>query len=209
MSQPILYSFRRCPYAMRARLAVVSAQITVELREIVLRDKAPEFLECSPSKTVPCLKTDKKVIDESLHIMAWALAQNDPENWLQMPTEGYDLIAQSDGPFKKALDRTKYATRYPECVRDEERAKASSFIQQLEIQLDKPYLFKDTPSIADMAILPFIRQFANIDKEWFFAQPWPRVQKWLSCFMESERFLSIMTKYPKWQSGDDVTLFPA
>lgn len=209
MSQPILYSFRRCPYAMRARLAVVSAQITVELREIVLRDKAPEFLECSSSKTVPCLKTDKKVIDESLHIMAWALAQNDPENWLQMPTEGYDLIAQSDGPFKKALDRTKYATRYPECVRDEERAKASSFIQQLEIQLDKPYLFKDTPSIADMAILPFIRQFANIDKEWFFAQPWPRVQKWLSCFMESERFLSIMTKYPKWQSGDDVTLFPA
>lgn len=208
MAQPILYSFRRCPYAMRARLAIQSAQIQVELREILLRDKAPEFLDCSPSKTVPCLKIDTKIIDESLHVMAWALAQNDPENWLEMPPEGYELIAHFDGPFKQSLDRTKYATRYPDANPKTEREKASVFIQKLDEQLTQPFLFKNTPSVADMAILPFIRQFANIDKTWFFAQPWPNVHEWLNAFTQSDRFLKIMDKYPKWTTGDPITLFP-
>lgn len=208
MAQPILYSFRRCPYAMRARLALQSAHIQVDLREILLRDKAPEFLDCSPSKTVPCLKTETKVIDESLHIMAWALAKNDPEHWLQMPPDGYELISQCDGPFKKSLDRTKYATRYPENDPVTERGNASQFIQKLDEQLSQNYLFKDTPSVADMAILPFVRQFANIDKAWFFSQPWPRVHEWLNAFTQSERFETIMDKYPKWTAGDPITLFP-
>ena len=97
MTYPILYSFRRCPYAMRARLAIASSGIQVELREIILRDKAPEFLETSPTATVPCLKVGERVVDESLHIMAWALGQNDPENLIQMPTEGYSLMSTCDG----------------------------------------------------------------------------------------------------------------
>ncbi|MBU2487130.1 MAG: glutathione S-transferase N-terminal domain-containing protein, partial [Alphaproteobacteria bacterium] len=111
--KPVLYSFRRCPYAMRARLAVASAGVEVELREILLRDKPAAFLAASPSATVPCLVTDSGVIDESLDVMLWALTQNDPEGWLQMPEAGHDWITRADGPFKQALDRTKYANRYP------------------------------------------------------------------------------------------------
>lgn len=208
MTLPIFYSFRRCPYAMRARLALQSTGIQVELREIVLKDKAPEFLDTSPSKTVPCLKAGKRIIDESLHIMAWALGQKDPEHWLEMPPEGYELIAQCDGPFKQALDRTKYATRYPENDPSEERKKASDFIEVLETQLTDGFLFADTPKVADMAILPFVRQFANTDKTWFANQPWPKVQTWLDTFVNSDQFSSIMNKYPKWTSGDPITLFP-
>ena len=110
---PILYSFRRCPYAMRARLAVRVAEQPVALREILLRDKPEAFLEASPSATVPCLVHADGVIDESLDVMRWALSGNDPHGWLEMPEAGWDWIARCDGPFKHALDRTKYATRYP------------------------------------------------------------------------------------------------
>ena len=204
---PILYSFRRCPYAMRARLAILSSGITVELREILLRDKAPEFLETSPSGTVPCLKINKKVVDESLHIMAWALAQNDPENWMQMPTEGYELMALCDGPFKHSLDRTKYGSRYPDEDTAEHRHNASEFLMSLNDQLS-PNLFGADSKLADMAILPFVRQFAHIDQDWFYAQPWPKLIAWLDAFKTSDRFSAIMGKYPKWQMGDTPTYFP-
>jgi len=205
--QPILYSFRRCPYAMRARLAILTSGIHVQLREIVLRDKAPEFLETSPSGTVPCLKVGGKVIDESLHIMAWALAQNDPEAWMQMPTEGYELMSQCDGPFKHSLDRTKYGTRYPDDSTSQHRELASAFIRQLNDQLS-PNLFGDKIKLADMAILPFVRQFAHIDQAWFYAQPWPKVIAWLDAFKASDAFNAIMPKYTKWHTGDTPVYFP-
>ncbi|MEQ9692629.1 glutathione S-transferase [Shimia sp. SDUM112013] len=206
---PILYSFRRCPYAMRARLGLASAGIQTELREVLLRDKAPEFLATSPSATVPCLVTGHETIDESLDIMVWALNQKDPEALLGMPEDGHALIAATDGPFKTALDRYKYHTRYENCIREEERARASAHLWHLNTVLtDKLWLFGNKPRLADFAILPFVRQFAFTDKTWFDAQDWSALQGWLDRFITSDRFAGIMFKYPKWQAGDPVTLFP-
>lgn len=208
-ARPILWTFRRCPYAMRARLAIQSAGVEVELREILLRDKPDAFLAASPKGTVPVVEDGETVIEESLDVMHWALAQNDPEAWLDMPDPGLDLIAQTDGPFKTALDRTKYAVRYPDVDVVEERHKAGTFLAMLESQLaDTPYLFGDAPRLADMAILPFVRQFAHTDLNWFAAQPWPAVARWLEAFKTSDRFRKIMTKYPQWQPGDAPTAFP-
>ncbi len=206
MTTPILYSFRRCPYAMRARLGIAASGIKVELREIVLRDKAPEFLEASPSGTVPCLVTQDFVIDESLDVMNWALAQADPEGWLSMSEEGHDWIARCDGPFKKALDRTKYGTRYPDCNPSEERIKAHEFLHDLDQKIDG-WIF-DKPTMADFAILPFVRQFALIDKELFEAQGWPNLKPWLERFLASDRFINIMARHNKWQAGDAPISFP-
>jgi glutathione S-transferase len=203
---PILYSFRRCPYAMRARLALAVTQTEVALREVVLRDKPVAFLTASPSATVPCLITGTGVIDESLDIMKWALAQRDPENWLSMPETGNDWIARADGPFKHALDRTKYASRYPTEDAASHRTAASAFLRDLDRALD-PWLFAQ-PSLADYAILPFVRQFAFIDKTWFDAQPWPDLHNWLDRFLISDRFAAIMQKYPQWRDGDAPVLFP-
>ncbi|MFY0595005.1 MAG: glutathione S-transferase [Cognatishimia sp.] len=205
---PILYSFRRCPYAMRARLAVAASGQQVELREILLRDKAPAFLETSPSATVPCLQVADDVIDESLDVMKWALGQSDPEGWLNMPAAGHDLIAEADGPFKKALDRTKYASRYPDANPEDQRIQAHAFLHRLNNQLTTPFLFGETPNLADMAILPFVRQFAFIDKARFDTENWPNLSRWLESFLVSDRFQSIMAKYPKWVEGDAPTLFP-
>lgn len=191
---------------MRARLAIASSGQPVELREIVLRDKAPSFLGASPSGTVPCLVTESGVIDESLDIMKWALSQHDPESWLEMPDDGWDWIARTDGPFKSALDRTKYGTRYPDTDPNEQRELAAVFLSDLNDQI-KNWIF-DQPSIADYAILPFVRQFAFIDKAWFDEQPWPNLHAWLERFLASDRFDSIMEKYAKWAEGDAPILFP-
>ena len=205
---PVLYSFRRCPHAMRARLAIASAGIGVELREILLRDKAPAFLATSPSATVPCLSDGDRVIDESLDIMLWALSHSDPEGLLDMPDAGHTLIATTDGPFKTALDRYKYHTRYAS-DRAAERGTAGLHLAALDRQLaGQDWLFGPRPRLADLAILPFVRQFAFADKPWFDAQDWPDLQGWLDRFITSGRFLSIMAKYPKWQPGDPVTPFP-
>ncbi|MBR9843791.1 MAG: glutathione S-transferase [Rhodobacteraceae bacterium] len=205
---PILYSFRRCPYAMRARLGLTSAGIAVELREVVLRDKPAAFLNTSPSGTVPCLKTDDTILDESLDIMLWALAQNDPESLLDMPDEGHALIAATDGPFKTALDRYKYHTRYTDADRDTERAKASTHLDTLNTLLaGQDWFFGAAPRLADLAILPFIRQFAMTDKAWFDAQDWPHLQRWLETFLASPRFAAIMAKYPQWHEGDAPIFF--
>lgn len=206
LPRSILYSFRRCPYAMRARLAVASAGVEVDLREVVLRDKPVAFLEASPSATVPCLVTSDAVIDESLDVMLWALGENDPEGWLSLPEAGFDWIARADGPFKQALDRTKYAQRYPELDPVDERSKAGAFLSELDGLIDQ-WMFGQ-PTIADFAILPFVRQFAFIDKDWFDAQPWPALQSWLEAFLASERFEAIMQKYPQWGEGDAPVRFP-
>lgn len=194
---------------MRARLAIASSGLTVELREIVLRDKPEDMIAASPKGTVPVLVTDK-VIDESFDIMHWALAQSDPENLLgPMTDDAYSMVKQSDGPFKTALDLTKYAVRHPEANEAESRASAASFIDTLNAQLNgKPWLFGDAPNLADLAILPFVRQFAHTDLDWWNAQAYPHAQNWLAAFKESDRFISIMTKYTPWKSGDDVVLFP-
>ena len=203
---PIFYTFRRCPYAMRARLAIAAAGITVELREVVLRDKPAAFLAASDSGTVPCLVTDQGNIDESLDIMKWALARNDTDHWLDMRDTGWDLITRADGPFKDALDRTKYASRYSDTDAKEQREVAAEFLTELDSRI-AVWIF-ERPSIADFAILPFVRQFAFIDKPWFDAQPWPNLQGWLDRFLATDQFENIMLKYPQWSEGDAPTFFP-
>lgn len=211
---PILYSFRRCPYAMRARLALLVSRQQVELREIVLRDKAPEFLQTSPSATVPCLEAAGSVIDESLDIMMWALQRSDPDRWLE-PENGSSaemlaLIRDCDGPFKIHLDRYKYDTRYADADKTTERAAAARFLMTLEGRLrETAYLFGSRPCLADFAILPFVRQFANADRAWFDGEPWPILKAWLERFETGPEFTAIMPKFAKWQAGDAVTVFPA
>ncbi|NIJ17693.1 glutathione S-transferase [Sphingobium vermicomposti] len=197
----ILYSFRRCPYAMRARMALIASGQPVELREVVLRDKPPAMLSLSPKGTVPVLALpDGAVIDESLDIMRWALRLRDPEGWL----DGDDaaLIATNDGPFKQHLDRYKYATRYGSDPLVH-RAGAMEVLGELEARLvASDYLCGAHRTLADIAIFPFVRQFAGTEPAWFEAQPLPRVQAWLRALVASELFARAMVRKPAWQPGD-------
>jgi len=205
---PILWTFRRCPYAMRARLAIRSSGQQVVLREVLLRDKPAPFLAASPKATVPVVQDGDAVIEESRDVMLWALGRSDPEGWLDMPPEGHTLIDRNDGPFKIALDHTKYAVRFPDRDEAEERAKAMVFLNDLNNRLGQnTFLMGSKPTLADMAILPFVRQFANTDRSWFDAQGLGRLTEWLDDFLRSDRFRAIMTKYPPWQSGQDQVLF--
>lgn len=202
----ILYSFRRCPYAMRARLALSVAELAYAHREVSLKAKPPEMLAISPKATVPVLQCDNgTVLEESLEIMHWALSLNDPEQWLPQTHEEStltaDLIATNDGPFKANLDKYKYAVRYPEASEADYRALNIPILEALEAHLSaQRYLVADRLSLADMALFPFVRQFAHVDRDWFYAQPWPRVQEWLQAHLASERFQGIMKKHPLWQS---------
>jgi len=207
----ILYSFRRCPYAMRARLALASSGVSVALREVVLRDKPPEMLSASPKGTVPVLVLkDEKVLEESLDVMRWALSQNDPEGWLQTDAaEREALIESNDGPFKHHLDRYKYANRYEGAVAKTHRDAATVHLYQLNTRLGvSKWLCGDGASLADYALLPFVRQFANTDRAWFDAQDWPYLRTWLEAFLASPRFQVVMNKYPRWQAGDTEPVFP-
>ncbi len=206
---PTLYSFRRCPYAIRARLAIASAQQQVALREVVLRDKPEAFLNVSPSATVPCLVTSDQVIDESLDIMIWALTQSDPEALLQMPEDGFVLIERFDGAFKQALDHTKYSIRYPELDPEKTRAEAMLILAQLEPRLaQNPWLFGAMPRLADLAILPFVRQFAMIDKPRFDREVLPATSHWLGKFLSSARFTQVMEKHIPWSPNTKEVVFP-
>lgn len=208
---PILYSFRRCPYAMRARLAIAVSGQAVELREVVLKAKPAEMLAASPKGTVPVLvEADGTVIEESLEIMLWALGRKDPEGWLAPDkAEMLALIAQCDGDFKHHLDRYKYPERYPGAVALEHREAASVFMRTLNERLLKAsYLFGEQAALADMAIAPFIRQFAQTDAAWFAAQPWPALMQWLENIIDSPRFTAIMDKFAPWQSGTAGVRFP-
>lgn len=208
---PILYSFRRCPYAMRARLAIAASGQAVELREVVLKAKPAEMLAASPKGTVPVLvDTDGTVIAESLEIMLWALSWNDPEGWLAPDkAEMLALIAQCDGEFKHHLDRYKYPERYAGVDAVEHREAASTFLRELNERLLKTsYLFGEQAALADMAIAPFVRQFAQTDAGWFAVQPWPALIGWLEDIVDSPRFAAIMNKYAPWQSGTQGIVFP-
>jgi glutathione S-transferase len=212
---PILYSFRRCPYAMRARLALMVSNRVCELREVVLRDKPQEMLEVSAKGTVPILiDVDGRVLDQSIDIMLWALRQHDPEKWL-MPEQGSvaemrELIALFDEGFKYHLDRYKYPDRYPGVDAQAHRHEGSLYLGRLNAQLSATkYLFGNNVALADMAIAPFVRQFAHTDRPWFNEQPWPGLQAWLAEFTESQIYSSVMQKYPKWESGNAGVVFPS
>ncbi len=197
---------------MRARLAVASSGLTVELREIVLRDKALEFLETSLKATVPVVVLpDGKVLEESLDIMEWALGCADPEALLSdRAVEMRALVDSCETEFKPHLDRFKYHVRYEAVNLEKERQLASAYLRELDDRLrNTNFLFGNQISFAGIGIAPFVRQFANTDREWFDQQSWPDLLRWLDAFLESDRFQRIMQKYPKWKMGDRVTVFPA
>lgn len=191
-----LYSFRRCPYAMRARMALRYSGVPVEIVEVSLKAKPAEMLAISPKGTVPVLDTNGRVIDESLEIMRWALAQHDPQGWLLGGDPRIaELIEANDQAFKVHLNRYKYAERYPEQPMEVYRAEGALFLQRLEELLaDRDYLLTDHLSLADVALLPFVRQFAHVDREWFAQTPYLRLQAWLQRLLESELFTAIMKK---------------
>ena len=201
MAETILYSFRRCPYAMRARMALSVSGAEYEHREVVLRDKPREMLEVSPKGTVPVLVTEEAgVLEESLDIMRWALAQSDPEGWLERQDD--DLLTANDGPFKHHLDRYKYSTRYDDVDPEEHGAKAVEHLRRLDHRLaTSPYLCGERRGFADIAIFPFVRQFVNADKEWFAAQGLAHVEKWLNSLTGSELFSGIMAKHDQWKAA--------
>jgi len=196
--KPVLYTFRRCPYAIRARLAIAVSSIEVEMHEVDLRHKPQALLDCSPKGTVPVLQlADGTVIDESLDIMRWALAIHDPQGWLggnsALSAEAHTLIEQNDGPFKQALDRYKYAERHPEHPAAHYRAQAETFLATLNARLTRHrYLISDQPSLADMAIFPFVRQCAHVDKQWFYATPHTDLIRWLDALLQSALFTAVM-----------------
>ena len=186
MNLPILYSFRRCPYAMRARMSIVRSGFHVEHREVLLRDRPTQMMEISPKGTVPVLLlSDGTVIEESLeimeHVLSWTLTNDERE-----------LVRRNDDEFKFHLDRYKYPNRYKDIDVLEQRDEACKFIESLE---------RDIPNgnLSD-AIFPFVRQFANHDREWFDEQNWPNVHKWLAINLESNEFSLCMTKHNQWVS---------
>ena len=205
---PILYSFRRCPYAIRARMALRYSGIQVALREVILADKPEEMLISSPKGTVPVLiLVDGTVIDESLDIMSWAISQNDPDCWAgengEYWQQAQSLIEINDNAFKQSLDQYKYADRFPEYPASHYRLQAEDFIQQLESRLSRQsYLLGQNISVADIAIFPFIRQFAFVDKNWFDQSEYTAVQMWLNGFLALPLFTDIMVKEAQWKPGD-------
>jgi len=198
----ILYSFRRCPYAMRARLALVVSETACELREVKLSNKPKSMLEASPKGTVPVLVLqDGTVIEESIEVMRWALSRNDPEGWLER--DDPDLIARSDGPFKHALDHYKYPNRYDDCDPVPHREAGLDFLRTLDGRLSEGgQLCGDWRGLTDAAIFPFVRQFANHDREWFDAQDIPHVHTWLAGHLESPLFKTVMQREKPWKAGD-------
>ncbi len=218
MTLPILYSFRRCPYAMRARLALLASGTVCALREVVLSAKPQALRDASPKATVPVLVLpDGTVLEQSLDIMRWALACHDPHGWLApdgcTPAAMDTLIAESDGTFKPALDRFKYPERHPAAdgtPADPQAARAAVavFLARLELRLAaQPWLGGRHAALADAAIAPFVRQCAAVDPAWFAAQPWPRLQAWLAAFVASPRFLQAMVRHPAWVPGAETVVF--
>lgn len=204
MKKPILYSFRRCPYAMRARLGLKYANISVELREIILKAKPVEMLLVSPKGTVPVLLlADGKVVDESLDILCWAVKQHDPQQWLGKDNacSALKLIEENDTQFKHWLDKYKYADRHPEQPAEFYRQQCELFIQTLETRLSShAYLLGENISLADIAILPFIRQFSMVNQTWFDQSGYTKLQHWLQRWLHSALFISVMEKYAPWSA---------
>ncbi len=198
----VLYSYRRCPYAMRARMALAYSGIAVEIREISLREKPASLLAISPKGTVPVLQDHGMVIEQSYDIMKWALKQSDTDQWLSAETESVidEWVEINDGPFKKLLDQYKYPDRYPDISVEETLSQATTlFLGPINEQLKKSaYLLGPKISLADIAIFPFIRQFSMVDPEWFDQSGLNFLKQWLNQHLESPLFLSVMQKYPTW-----------
>lgn len=200
MSRATLYSFRRCPYAMRARMALRYSAVELTIVEVSLKAKPAEMLALSSKGTVPVLQVDGQVIDESLAIINWALAQHDPQDWqlrddakAQALTAA--LIEENDQVFKLHLNRYKYPERHPEYTQEHYRGEGEVFLRKLEGLLEtRPFLAAEHQSLADVAVMPFIRQFAHVDRDWFAQAPYPRLQGWLQKLLDSELFVAIMTK---------------
>ena len=204
---PILYSFRRCPYAMRARMTLAYAGVPVEIREVTLSEKPPELGVVSPKATVPVLQLpDGTVLDESLDIMRWALGQSDPDGWLEARSALTDeLILANDTSFKKNLDRYKYHIEKSEHPRAHYQELAAEFLRHLErclVRNDQKGLVRESTSLADIAVFPFVRQFAAADPRWVEDTSYPYLQIWLRGHIRSELFARAMKKYPVWKAGE-------
>ena len=192
-------------------MAIAYAGIEVGLREVVLKDKPAAMLEASSKGTVPVLiETNGRVIDESLDVMAWALDQHDSDHWLSGEALQDPLIDSCDNTFKHWLDRYKYAVRFPEHSEQWYREQGELFLDQLEQLLTHHrYLRSDSLSAVDVAVMPFVRQFAGVDTNWWSERPYPRVATWLEQLLESDLFKSVMKKYSQWQDGDPAIPFPS
>ncbi|MEH6475998.1 MAG: glutathione S-transferase [Sneathiella sp.] len=212
---PVLYSFRRCPYAMRARMLLLASKLKIELRDILLKDKPEHMLRKSPKATVPVLVLETgDVLEESLDIMMWAISLGDPLNLYPADVALRDaidaLISENDGPFKTSLDRYKYHVRFPENAKEDYRVEGEKFLRKLEERLVRhPYLMGGDITLADIAIFPFIRQFANSDRDWFDTANYPALQKWLDSWVTSDDYLHIMKKRPIWQVDATPCYFPS
>jgi len=195
MRLPLLYTFRRCPYAIRARLAIAAAGVAVEELEVSLRAKPHAMLDLSPKGTVPVLQlVDGRVLEQSVDIMHWALALNDPLTWLDVrQVEASELLAINDGAFKQALDGYKYPDRFPSQSAASYRRAGDVFLQSLEARLSaRSQLFGDQPRWIDAAVFPFVRQFAAVDPVWFDAAPYPRLRAWLQGWLDAALFAQVM-----------------
>lgn len=202
-----LYSFRRCPYAIRARMALSYAEIRVGVREVKLSDKPVELIQVSPKATVPVLVLDSgEIIDESLDIMLWAIKQSDPKNWLSPSLEPkiFNLIHRNDFEFKPLLDNYKYPQSSKMGNPLLYREQALPFLSELNTLLsNNQFLLSNTTSLTDIAVFPFIRQFCMVDKEWFMQSPFTKLTDWLTYFLTSPIFLNVMQKYSPWNIGNE------
>ena len=210
MTLPILYSFRRCPYAMRVRMVLLHSEIQCEIREIKLSNKPKEMLAISPKGTVPVLILENgDILDESLDVMLWAIEQGNLRNLFNPgKKEILDLIKINDGEFKDAIDRYKYSSLYPEKPMIEYRKMGELFLEKIESYLEKnKFIFGKNISLADLAIFPFIRQFCRVDIDWFNSSLFKKIKEWTLFFEGSENFIDIMRKIKPWTTGDKPTLF--
>jgi len=204
VSLPILYSFRRCPYAIRARLALLYSNSKVELREVVLRDRPPSLLEYSPKGTVPVLVLPNgEILEESMEIMLWCIGKD------MLIGDWQELVELNDNEFKGNLDRYKYPDRFDDVISMEfHRNECLEILNSFDLRLDGGFLMGNVLSVADLVLVPFIRQFANTDRDWFEQQDIPNVKRWMEEILQSELFSSSMIKYGQWHKGDDITYFP-
>jgi glutathione S-transferase len=218
---PILYSLRNCPYAMRARVAIYKAQHRVLLRDVILTNKPAEMLASSAKGTVPILVLTAQqdtaleiVLEESLEIMLWVLAQNDPDDLLCADSPDtllsmLQLITRFDFEFKNCLEQYKCAKRYHEDNLTLYREECEKFIQDLELRLTQhAFLLSNKESLADIALLPFIRQFARIERQWYLQSPYPKDREWLNRYLQSVMFTKVMAKYPLWLERREDVVFP-
>jgi len=215
---PVLYSLRNCPYAMRARIAIYYAKQKVALRDLVLSNKPDEMLAVSPKGTVPVLVTELDtdqivVIEESLQVMLWAFTESDPDNFLQSETphllsEMLSLISKFDHEFKMCFDKYQCAKRYHEDSLESDRQACEKYIAELEQRLQiNDFLMSDKASLADIALLPFIRKFSKVERQWYLQSPYPKLRAWLNNYLQSRMFSKVMTQYPLWLESKELVIF--